>query len=220
MFTGIVETQGIIRDARARGEGLSFTIEAPDLTQALSQGDSVAVDGTCLTVEDLQPGAFVVTAVAATLARTVAGVYRVGSTVNLERAARVGDRLDGHLVQGHVDGTGVLVSSSGGVSDRLLRFQIPATVWSQTVPQGSIAINGVSLTVQAMQEPDGVAIAIIPYTWDHTNLGRLEPGDAVNVEGDLIAKYVGRMLAPHLGGAANATVPSPQRAGGSGEGER
>ncbi|MEZ4422702.1 MAG: riboflavin synthase [Gemmatimonadota bacterium] len=218
MFTGIVEAVGEVTRLEPRGrEGRRMSLRAPGLVASLALGDSVAVDGACLTVETLSEDGFTVTAVEATLARTILGGYREGSGVNLERAARLGDRMDGHLVQGHVDGVGTLQEVGGGEASRVLRFRIPAAIWRQTVSQGSIAINGVSLTVQRLLPPDEVEIAIIPFTAQHTNLGRLEPGARVNVEGDLIAKYVGRMLAPHTGAAAE---PDPARPAGDPEEER
>jgi len=195
MFTGIVEEVGTVARVETRGDTREITIRAPGMAPDLGQGDSVAIDGACQTVVRTTADSFLVQSIGTTLSRTVAGHYRVGSRVNLERAMILGSRLDGHLVQGHVDAVGELaaVSESGGF--RLMDFGVPSDVWGQTILHGSIAINGISLTVNALREPDGVQIGIIEHTWEHTNLKDLRPGDPVNLEGDLIGKYVGRMLA-------------------------
>lgn len=198
MFSGIIETVGTIRRVEP-GEGATrFLIDAPVIAGELGLGDSVAVDGACLTVESLHDAGFAVTAVATTLSRTVAGAYQEGTKVNLERALRVGDRLDGHLVQGHVDGVGALRSREERADDVRFTFTIPADVARTTLPRGSITLNGVSLTVAEGPGGEGgdqVGVALIPFTLEATNLGHLAPGDAVNVEADLIGKYVGRMVA-------------------------
>lgn len=198
MFSGIVETVGTIRKVEP-GEGATgFLIGAPNIAGQLELGDSVAIDGACMTVESLAEGAFAVTAVATTLDRTIAASYAVGTSVNLERALRVGDRLDGHFVQGHVDGVGVLRSRQESARDVRFTFTIPEDIARMTLPRGSITLNGVSLTVAEGPGGEGdrhVGVALIPFTLEATNLGDLTPGDAVNVEGDLIGKYVGRMVA-------------------------
>ena len=130
-----------------------------------------------------------------TLERTIAGGYGQGTRINLERAMSMGARLDGHLVQGHVDGVGHLEQVREDGEYWLMDFRIPRDVWESTILHGSIALNGVSLTVSDMPAEHVVQIGIIPFTWEHTNLGDLAPGGAVNVEGDLIGKYVGRILA-------------------------
>ena len=160
----------------------------------------MAVDGTCLTVAALEAATFSVDVVPATLARTTAGGYQAGTPVNLERALRLGDRLGGHLVQGHVDGVGSLVTRTDPAPDegaRLLTFRIPFEVARATILHGSITLNGVSLTVSELPGPDLVRIAIVPFTWEHTNLAALAPGAPVNVEADLIGKYVGKLLSVH-----------------------
>jgi len=136
-----------------------------------------------------------VEAIGTTLSRTVAASYAVGSAVNLERARRLGDPLEGHLVQGHVDGLATLERVRREGSHHLLDLSLPPEVWRGTILHGSITLNGVSLTVNALEGPDLCQVAIIPYTWTHTNLSGLEPGDGVNVEGDVIGKYVARYLA-------------------------
>ncbi len=201
MFTGLVEEVGTVT-AVARGpNGRRVTVRAPVIAPDLSAGASVAVDGACLTVATFDAATFAVDVVPATLARTIAGAYRAGTPVNLERALRLGDRLGGHLVQGHVDGVGALVSREDpAASDgaRLLTFRIPPDVARATLPRGSITLNGVSLTVAELPAPDVARVAIVPFTWEHTNLAALAPGAPVNVEGDLIGKYVGKLLSVHI----------------------
>ena len=195
MFTGIVEAVGVVRGVEDRATTRRFRVEAPEIAPELRPGDSVAVDGTCLTVVEPRGGRFAVDVIGTTLDRTVAGTYREGSPVNLERALRADSRLDGHLVQGHIDGVGHLVRFTMEGEFWLMDFRLPADVAALTVERGSVAINGVSLTVSEMPEPDVCRIGVIPFTHAHTNLGRLQEGAAVNVEGDLIGKYVGKVLA-------------------------
>ncbi|TVP76963.1 MAG: riboflavin synthase [Gemmatimonadales bacterium] len=195
MFTGIIETMGRISGVQDRDGIREFALQVPESFAAgIRPGDSVAVDGACLTPVRVDPGLLHVQVIGTTLGRTVAGRYKEGSSVNLERAMAMGGRLDGHLVQGHVDGTGELVSVTEDGEYWRLRFRVPPEVHRGTIPHGSIALNGISLTVNALLEPDQVEVGIIPHTWTHTNLSELEPGDPVNVEGDLIGKYVGRWL--------------------------
>ncbi len=201
MFTGIVEGVGEVASIQTRGEDLVLELRFPrELGWAddVQVGDSIAVDGACLTVEQLGGEALSVCVVPATLSRTLTEHYDVGTRINLERAARLDRRLDGHLVQGHVDGLGEVVAVRSEPGDLRLRIRVPGAVAAQTVPQGSITINGVSLTVQSLSPEDVVEVAIIPFTAGHTNLGAVEVGAWVNVEGDLIAKYVGKMLAPYM----------------------
>jgi riboflavin synthase len=195
VFTGIVEAVGVVRDVEERASARRFWVEAPSLAPELGAGASVAVDGACLTVVEIDDGRFAVDVIGTTLARTVAGSYRDGSRVNLERAMQVGSRIDGHLVQGHIDGVGHLARCTMEGDFWLMDFRLPADVASLTVERGSVAINGVSLTVSEVLKGDVCRIGVIPFTHAHTNLGDLEVGVAVNVEGDLIGKYVGRVLA-------------------------
>ena len=197
MFTGLVEEVGTVVAVATGREGRRMSIRAPGIAPHLTEGASVAVDGACLTAAALADDAFLVDVVPATLSRTVAGAYEARTRVNLERALRVGDRLGGHLVQGHVDGVGSLVSRTDPSSEadaRLLTFRIPPEVARTTILHGSITINGVSLTVSELPGAELVRVAIVPFTWEHTNLARLAPGSSVNVEGDLIGKYVGKLL--------------------------
>jgi riboflavin synthase len=153
------------------------------------------VDGACLTAVAFAENTFAVDVIGTTLERTVAGGYRAGTRVNLERAMRMDSRLDGHMVQGHVDGVGHLLRVLEDGEFWRMDFSIPRDVADSTILHGSIALNGVSLTVSDFLGHEEIQIGIIPFTWEQTNLGRLAPGDPVNVEGDLIGKYVGRILA-------------------------
>ena len=197
MFTGLVEEVGTVAEVAPVPEGRRMTIQAPGIAPDLTEGASVSVDGACLTVAALEDVAFVVEVVPATLARTVTGAYQPGTRVNLERALRLGDRLGGHLVQGHVDGVGSLISRSAPDARdgaRLLTFRVPREVARTTILRGSITISGVSLTVSELPGAEQVRVAIVPFTWEHTNLAGLAPGAPVNVEADLIGKYVGNFL--------------------------
>lgn len=194
MFSGIVEEVGAIRATREMDGARELEIEASVVLEDLQPGASVCLDGACHTVVEVLPGGFTVNSVGTTLSRTVAGDYAEGSPVNLERALSVGTRLDGHLVQGHIDGVGDLIGVEHRGEYRLLDFRIPSDVASGTILHGSITLNGVSLTVNAISDDHICQVAVIPYTWEHTNLGTLEPGARVNVEGDLIGKYVQRLL--------------------------
>jgi riboflavin synthase len=195
MFTGIIEATGHVVEAVDLDTTRRFTLRVDAFAGALAPGHSVAVDGACLTAVSAEGATFSVDVIGTTLERTIAGRYRVGTRVNLERAMSMGERLDGHLVQGHVDGVGHLERVTRDGEYWLMDFRIPPDIWSATILHGSIALNGVSLTVSDMPETDVVRIGIIPFTWEHTNLGAMAPGEPVNVEGDLIGKYVGRILA-------------------------
>ena len=194
MFSGIVEEVGTVGATREMDGAREVRIDASVVLESLEPGASVSLDGACHTVVEVLDGGFTVNSVGTTLSRTVAADYAVGSPVNLERAIAVGTRLDGHLVQGHVDAVGELVGVEEQGEYRLLDFRIPSDVASGTILHGSIALNGVSLTVNAISDDHVCQVAVIPYTWEHTNLGLLEVGARVNVEGDLIGKYVRRML--------------------------
>jgi len=203
MFTGIVEAVGTVREVNRRSRTCGFTLEAPGVMAGLVTGASVSVDGACLTAVEILEEGFTVEVIGTTLSRTVAGGYAPGSRVNLERALRLGGRLDGHLVQGHVDGVGELLEVRQEGEFHLMDFQIPREVAVGTILHGSIALNGVSLTVNRLE---GVhcQVGVIPHTWENTNLGLLRPGSRVNVEGDLIGKYVGKWLA--VGGGVHPPV--------------
>ncbi len=193
MFSGIVEEVGTVRATREMDGARELEIDAKVVLEDLQPGSSVSLDGACHTVVEVLAGGFKVHSVGTTLSRTVAGDYTEGSAVNLERALALGARFEGHLVQGHVDAVGDLVGVEDRGEYRLLDFNIPSDVASGTILHGSIALNGVSLTVNAISDDDVCQVAVIPYTWEHTNLCKLEPGARVNVEGDLIGKYVRRL---------------------------
>ena len=197
MFTGIIDTTGRIVQTEDRDTTRRFVVEAPAFARELKPGESIAVDGACLTAVDFEGDTFAVDVIGTTLERTVADGYRTGTLVNLERAMKMGARLDGHMVQGHVDGVGHLIQILEDGEFWRMDVSVPRDVADATILHGSIALNGVSLTVSDFVDDDAIQIGIIPYTWEHTNLGRLNPGDPVNVEGDLIGKYVGRILAAH-----------------------
>ena len=194
MFSGIVEEVGTVRATRQMDGARELEIDARVVLEDLQPGSSISLDGACHTVVEVLAGGFTVNSVGTTLSRTVAADYTEGSPVNLERAVAVGTRLDGHLVQGHVDAVGDLIGVEDKGEYRLLDFRITSDVASATILHGSITLNGVSLTVNAISDDHVCQVAVIPYTWEHTNLRMLEPGARVNVEGDLIGKYVRRML--------------------------
>jgi riboflavin synthase len=213
MFTGIIETMGRVARTADLETTRRFVIEAPTFAAELAPGDSVAVDGACLTITETEPGGFSVDVIGTTLDRTIAGRYASGTPVNLERALKMGDRLDGHLVQGHVDGLGYLEHVRQDGEFWLMDFRVPGDVLGTTVLHGSITLNGVSLTVSDFVGEACVRIGIIPFTFHHTDLGALKAGDPVNVEADLIGKYVGRILS--LGEAPSPTGPEEGASGAS-----
>lgn len=213
MFTGIVREIGIVETQRPRARGKTFRIRAPDTAGTGSAGDSVAVNGVCLTVEAVDGDHLEFTAVGETLRRTTLGDLAPGSPVNLEPAATLETALGGHLVQGHVDGVGTVESFAGDGEDHLLTVRLPETLARFVVGKGSIAIDGVSLTVVEAGAA-AVRIAIIPFTMEHTIAGRYAPGVNVNVETDIVGKYVVRYLERMNTGAAAGAL------GESGRGER
>lgn len=192
MFTGIIETLGTVRTVAREQSNVHFTIESP-ISGELSIDQSVSHNGVCLTVVALGEGAHTVTAVAETLARTNLGDWKAGALVNLERCLPMGGRLDGHIVQGHVDTTATCIEvlETGGSWRFTFRYQ--PSPEHLLVDKGSICINGVSLTV-VEPEQDVFSVAIIPYTWEHTNFKTLRAGDSVNLEFDVIGKYVTRYM--------------------------
>jgi riboflavin synthase len=192
MFTGIVTGLGTVRSAAARADGLTLRIGAP--YRGVRRGESIAVDGACLTVERRGKGWFEVHVIRTSLDRTLFGGYARGRRVNLERALRVGDRLGGHLVQGHVDGVGRVLGVTPREDAWVLDLAVPAQVARVSVPLGSITVDGVSLTVNAVPRAGAVQVALIPYTFQHTTLGRKAVGDGVHLEADTIGKYVDHLL--------------------------
>lgn len=194
MFTGIVEEVGTVAAVRDMGGGVEITVRARTVLEGIAPGDSIALDGVCLTAVRFDAEGYTAQAVATTLGRTTLGELRPGRRVNLERAAALGSRLGGHLVQGHVDGVGEVLSVVPRGELVLIDFTLPPEVDEVTILHGSIALNGVSLTVNALPAPGAAQVSIVPHTWSHTNLAELAPGDRVNLEGDLIGKYVRRLL--------------------------
>jgi riboflavin synthase len=192
VFTGIIETVGNLREVRTVREGRALLV-ATEFASALHVGDSVAVDGVCLTVERADADTFQATAVAETLARTTLSGAKAGDAVNLERAATADRLLGGHIVHGHVDGVGRVVSFEPDAKDadsRWLEVELPPSVHELCVEKGSIAVDGISLTVARVLENSAVAIAIVPHTLHATTASRYAPGTGVNVEADMVARYV------------------------------
>jgi riboflavin synthase len=192
MFTGIITEIGTLVEARAADGGRDLEI-ACSWTDLVA-GESIAVDGACLTVAKLTEPGFGVHVVRTSLDRTRFADLRPGQRVNLERALRVGDRLGGHLVQGHVDGVGTVLRVATREDARLLDLQVPAEVARVSVVLGSITVDGVSLTVNAIRAPGTIQISLIPFTLEHTTLGDRRPGDRVHLEADTIGKYVSALL--------------------------
>lgn len=205
MFTGIIEEVGRVLRVEEEGNGVAITIAAGSILSGVRLGESISVDGACQTVVAFTDAEFTVQAVATTLARTTLGSFVQDRRVNLERALALGERLGGHMVQGHVDGVGDVLSVEPQDELVLIDFRLPAEVAPVTVLHGSITLNGISLTVNALPRPGVCQVSIIPHTWTHTALADLRVGDGVNVEGDLIGKYVRRLLtAPAEQGTGNA----------------
>ena len=200
MFSGIVEEVGTVEAAVDVGKGRELVIGADSVLADLKVSDSINVDGVCQTVVSLQRGGFKVQTIATTLSRTTFGEYRRGRKVNLERSIAAGERFGGHFVQGHVDGVGTVKSVDRQGDMWLVRFSLPETVDPFTILYGSITIDGVSLTVNALPGPGTAEVALIPYTYEHTNLSRLTPGTRINLEADIIGKYVARALGYISGG--------------------
>jgi len=200
MFTGIVEVMGTVTGVEPRGDRTTLEIEAPTIASDLAVGDSVAVNGGCLTVVGRDASRLCFEAVRETLERTSLGELRVGSRVNLERALRAGGRLDGHIVQGHVDGTGCVGRLERDGDDVRLYVDCGPEIAGFLVEKGSVAVDGVSLTVVGVGEA-GFDVAIIPHTLAATTLGERRPGDRVNLEADVLGKYVKRYLERILPGS-------------------
>jgi riboflavin synthase len=198
MFTGIVEEIGTVVAVDRGGEDARLSLRGATVTQGTRLGDSIAVDGVCLTVTDLAGDVFGVDVMPESLARSSLGGLAPGAAVNLERAVRADGRLDGHLVQGHVDGTGTLLSRTPGARWDDLRFTLPAALARYVAEKGSIAVSGVSLTVTGVDDAS-FGVSLIPTTLARTTLGALVPGDPVNLEVDVVAKYVERLLGGRAG---------------------
>jgi riboflavin synthase len=197
MFTGIVRELGRVAAAEERGGGLVLAIEAPEAASTLSPGDSLAVDGVCLTAETVTDGRVTLHAVPETLSRTTLGRLREGDAVNLEPALRAGEPLGGHYVQGHVDAVGRIQSVEAEGEGLRVFVAAPPEILRYVAEKGSVAVDGVSLTVAELAD-DAFAVALVPHTLERTTLHELIPGREVNVEVDVLAKYVERLLDPKL----------------------
>jgi riboflavin synthase len=193
MFTGIIEELGHVRSLEKRGEGARLVIEARTVTADTREGDSVSVNGVCLTAIDVRADSFAADGSRETLQRSTLGRLRSGSFVNLERAVTATTRLGGHIVQGHVDGRGRFLSAEEHGGSWTVRVSYPRELSRYFVFKGSVTVEGISLTIAALTDQH-FEIAIIPKTWALTNLSHLRPGDEVNLEADIIAKYVERIL--------------------------
>ena len=193
MFTGIIEELGTVESCEANEGGAKIVISATTVTSDSNDGDSIAVNGVCLTALDVTPGSFAADLSQETLDRSTLGNLLAGSRVNLERAVTPSTRLGGHIVQGHVDARGEFLSASKHGDFWTVTIGYPAEVSRYLVYKGSVAVEGISLTIANLAD-DQFDIAVIPKTWELTNLTTLKPGDAVNLEVDVIAKYVERMM--------------------------
>lgn len=191
MFTGIIEDLGIVKQVELEGSNMHLTIEC-SFTNELKIDQSVAHNGVCLTVVDISADQYMVTAIDETLNKTNLRSLKTGDIINLERGMKLGDRLDGHIVQGHVDQTGICKSISNEDGSWVYTFNYDASQNNVTIEKGSITINGVSLTV-VNSKTDEFSVAIIPYTYEHTTFKHLQARDQVNLEFDVIGKYVARL---------------------------
>ncbi|GGV68506.1 MULTISPECIES: riboflavin synthase [Streptomyces] len=200
MFTGIVEELGEVTAVEDLGDAARFRLRGPVVTQGARHGDSIAVNGVCLTVVDHEGDEFTADVMAETLKRSSLGVLTVGSRVNLERPTAVGARLGGHIVQGHVDGTGTILERTPSEHWEVVRISLPAHLARYVVQKGSITVDGISLTVVEAGE-DFFTVSLIPTTLALTTLGLKQPGDPVNLEVDVVAKYVERLLGDRVQGA-------------------
>jgi riboflavin synthase len=195
MFTGIVAELGEVAGIERRGDAARLTIRGS--TEDVSPGESIAVNGVCLTVTGILEGTFTADVMGETLDRSGLGALQAGAPVNLERSVRLADRLGGHLVQGHVDGTGTIISRSPADHWDQVRISLPASLSRYVVHKGSIAVDGISLTVSALGPPGDdtwFEVCLIPETLKRTTMGTRQPGEVVNLEVDVIAKYVERLL--------------------------
>jgi riboflavin synthase len=193
MFTGIVETLGVITKIEKDQENLHLSLTSA-ITNELKIDQSVSHNGICLTVTAIQENQYNVTAIKETIQKTNIASWKVSDIVNLERAMRLGDRLDGHLVQGHVDQTAVCTQIESAQGSTYFTFEYDKSLGNITIEKGSITVNGVSLTV-VNSEPNSFSVAIIPYTFEHTNFKNIKVGDFVNLEFDVIGKYITRLNA-------------------------
>jgi len=202
VFTGIVEELGTVVKVRTGSEGGTLTIEAGKISPSLKTGDSIAVNGVCLTATGITEDRFACDLSSETLNRSSLGQSRQGMLVNLERALMAGGRLGGHFVQGHVDAVGKLLSSTSGGGGRVMEFSFPREIERYLVYKGSVAVDGISLTVATLKQRS-FTVAVIPYTLQGTNLNHIKVGSAVNIEVDVLGKYVERFF--RLGLVQNQT---------------
>ena len=191
MFTGIIETLGIIKDLKKDNNNLNITVFS-SITHELKIDQSVAHNGVCLTVIAINNGEYTVTAIKETIEKTNLADWRVGDLLNLERAMKLGDRLDGHVVQGHVDQTGICKSIEEANGSWYFTFEYDSNFNNITIEKGSITVNGVSLTIVNSKEKE-FSVAIIPYTFEHTNFKNVQIGTTINLEFDVVGKYVARL---------------------------
>ena len=203
MFTGIIEELGTVESLTPGTDPTRLVIRSPRVLEGISLGDSIAVSGCCLTVTSHDGQTWSADVIATTLAATALGDLRHGDVVNLERCVRADSRLDGHIVQGHVDGTGAILSRQEQAGTTLLRLRLPEHLARYVVAKGSLAVDGVSLTVAEI-DGDEVTIGLIPETLERTTLGRREVGESVNLEVDVLAKYVEKLTAGLVPAATGA----------------
>ena len=225
MFTGIVAELGEVAVVEHRGDAARLTIRGS--TEGVTLGESIAVNGVCLTVTEILDGTFTADVMGETLDRSGLGALVPGGPVNLERSVRLADRLGGHLVQGHVDATGAIISRTPAEHWDQLRISLPPGISRYVVEKGSIAVDGISLTVSALSPPDATEcwfeVCLIPETLKRTTLGTRSPGDTVNLEVDVIAKYVERLLSGHGASGHSASghgASGHSASGNSGEGSK
>lgn len=194
MFTGIIEELGTVRSIEERGENARVVIAARIVTEGTNNGDSISVNGVCLTALDVRPDSFAADVSRETLIRSTLGSLKANAAVNLERAVTPSTRLGGHIVQGHVDARGRFAGSENHGESWTIKIEYPKEIARYLVFKGSVAVEGISLTIAGLTE-DYFEVAIIPKTWDVTNLSRLKPDDPVNIEVDIIGKYIEGLLA-------------------------
>jgi riboflavin synthase len=206
LFTGLIQGLGRVDAIERSGDGARVRIETP-LVSELHAGDSIAVNGVCLSATALENGSFAADAMNETLSRTSLGDLKPGAQVNLELPLRAADRLGGHVVQGHVDGVGTLASATDDGFARVIRIEAPADVMRYVIEKGSIAVDGVSLTVAGLDERS-FTVSLIPDTVERTNLGAAAVGDRVNLEVDVLAKYVEKLIGKTAGAVSLGSSPS------------
>lgn len=196
MFTGLIDDIGIIEEVGDTAVGRELRVGSGYVD--LVDGESIALDGVCLTVREHGDGWFTTAAVLTTLGRTTIADWRAGARVNLERALRAGSRMGGHIVQGHVDGVGTVESTALAGDALLVNVRLPRELSELMVPHGSLTVNGVSLTVNELPGVNVVQLSLIAYTLEHTTLGELAAGSRVHIEADVVGKYVRQLIAPYL----------------------